>query len=62
MEKIVIILLSIWTHRNQVVFRKIKHNPFLIIKVKNIVSTDILVLGFYRYIGYIGEISVDIFI
>ena len=26
------------------------------------VSTDISVLGFYGYIGYIGDISVDIFI
>ena len=25
------------------------------------VSTDISVLGFYGYIGYIGDISVDIF-
>ena len=32
MEKITIILWSIWIHTNQVVFRKIKPNQFLIIE------------------------------
>ena len=30
-------------------------------RMKISVSTDISVFGFYRYIGYIGDISVDIF-
>ena len=30
-------------------------------RMKISVSTDISVLGFYGYIGYIGDISVDIF-
>ena len=32
MEKIAIILLNISAHKSQVVFRKIKSNPFLILK------------------------------
>lgn len=32
MEKVVIIMWNVWIHRNQVVFRKIQPNPFLIIK------------------------------
>ena len=32
MEKIVVILWNIWTHKNQVVFRKIKPNQFFIIE------------------------------
>ena len=32
MGKVSIIIWSIWTHSNQVVFKKIKPNPFLIIK------------------------------
>ena len=32
MEKIGIILWNIWNHRNQVVFKKIQPNPFLVIE------------------------------
>ena len=31
------------------------------VRMKISVSTDISVLGFYGYIGYIGDISMDIF-
>ena len=39
----------------------VKELTYLKPRMRISVSTDILVLGFYGYIGYIGDISVDIF-
>ena len=40
MAKIAIILWNVWTHRNHVLFRKIKSNPFLIIEKDTLTSQN----------------------
>ena len=46
---------------NSQVWKYHKMEDKLWARMKISVSTDISVLGFYGYIGYIGDISVDIF-
>ena len=43
-------------------FKEVRHVDGLLSRLKISVSMDISVLAFYGYIGYIGDISVDIFL
>ena len=46
-------------HKNEVMLIKLNFD-YLSPMMKILVVTDISVLRFYRYIGYIGDISADI--
>ena len=42
MEKINIIIWNIWTYRNQIVFRKVKSNPFPIIEKFTLIFQNLI--------------------
>ena len=55
MKKIGIIMWNVWTHRNQVVFKKVRPNPFLVIEKVTVIFQNLQEYLFYPYLHNKGR-------
>ena len=55
MEKIDIIMWNVWTHRNQVVFKKVRSNPFLLIEKTTFIFQNLQEYLFDPYLHNEGQ-------